>query len=95
MNRGFAVSRFRGLAVRVFVILGCMVSAVDATACSVCFGNSSSPLAKATDNGVLFLLVIIGAVQIGFVALFVTFWLRSRALRRRRESFHLIEGGAH
>ena len=30
-----------------------------------------------------------------FVALFVTFWRRARAIRRRRESFHLIEGGAH
>jgi hypothetical protein len=38
---------------------------------------------------------VIGLVQIGFVALFVTFWRRARAIRRRRESFHLIEGGAH
>ncbi len=73
----------------------CLVPAAWINACPVCFGNSSSPLAKATDNGVLFLLVIVGAVQLGFIALFVTFWLRARALRRRRESFHLIEGGAH
>lgn len=64
-------------------------------ACPVCFGNPASPLTKGTSNGILFLLGIIGIVQIGFVALFVTFWRRARALRRRRESFHLIEGGAH
>jgi hypothetical protein len=64
-------------------------------ACPVCFGNPASPLTKGTSNGILFLLSVIGIVQIGFVALFVTFWRRARALRRRRESFHLIEGGAH
>ncbi len=92
--RGFAVSRARGLAVKIAAAVGCLLP-VTANACTVCFGNSSSPLAKGTDNGVLFLLAIIGVVQLGFVALFVTFWMRARALRRRRESFHLIEGGVH
>jgi len=52
-------------------------------------------MTQGTSNGILFLLGVIGLVQIGFVALFVNFWRRARALRRRRESFHLIEGGAH
>ena len=72
-----------------------MLSAISASACPVCFGNPQSPLTQGTSNGILFLLGVIGLVQIGFVALFVTFWRRARAIRRRRESFHLIEGGAH
>jgi hypothetical protein len=72
-----------------------LLSAISVHACPVCFGNPDSPLTKGTSNGILFLLGIIGLVQIGFVALFVTFWRRARAIRRRRESFHLIEGGAH
>ena len=72
-----------------------LLPAIPAWACPVCFGNPDSPLTKGTSNGILFLLAIIGLVQIGFIALFVTFWRRARAIRRRRESFHLIEGGAH
>ena len=70
-------------------------AASAASACPVCFGNSNSPLAQGTNNGILFLLGIVVFVQIAFAALFVTFWRRARAIRRRRESFHLIEGGAH
>ena len=65
-----------------------------AAACPVCFGDPNSPMTKGTDNAVWFLLGVIGFVQIGFVALFVTFWRRARAQRRHRQSFHLLEGGA-
>ena len=74
------------------VLIAC---ATLASACPVCYGNQQTPLTKSAGNGVLFLLGIVGSVQIGFVALFVTFWRRARAIRRHRESFHLIEGGAH
>ena len=78
-----------------FAAVCCLLSAVRTFACPVCFGDPNSSLVKGTSNGILFLLGVIGLVQIGFVALFVTFWRRARTLRRRRESFHLIEGGAH
>ena len=66
---------------------------VIANACPVCFGDPSSPLSKGATNGVWFLLGVIGFVQIGLVALFVTFWRRARAMKKFREQFHLIEGG--
>jgi hypothetical protein len=66
---------------------------VIANACPVCFGNPNSPLSKGATNGVLFLLGIIGIVQIGFVALFITFWRRARAVKKFREQFQVIEGG--
>lgn len=84
-----------GSAIRYLLSASYLLSAIPAWACPVCFGNPDSPLTKGTSNGILFLLGVIGLVQIGFVALFITFWRRARAIRRRRESFHLIEGGAH
>lgn len=67
--------------------------AQSAFACPVCFGDPSSPLTKGATNAVWFLLGVIGFVQIGLVALFVTFWRRAKARNKFREQFHLIEGG--
>ncbi len=79
---------------RVAWLLGCLVAAVaaSANACPVCFGGPSS-LSKGMDTAILFLLSIVGLVQLGFVALFWTFWRRAKELRRRRESFQIIDGG--
>ena len=63
-------------------------------ACPVCFGDPNSPLVKGANNGVWVLLGIIAFVQIGFVALFISFWKRAKQLRAKREQFRLIEGGA-
>jgi hypothetical protein len=65
-----------------------------ASACPACFGDPNSAMTHGASNGVLFMLGIVGFVQVGFVALFWTFWRRARAIRLRREQFHLIEGGA-
>jgi hypothetical protein len=69
-----------------------MLFASAANACPVCFGGPSS-LSKGMDSAILFLLTVVGLVQLGFVALFWSFWRRAKELRRKRESFHLIEGG--
>ena len=65
-----------------------------AHACPTCYGDPNSPMTKGSNNAILFMLGIIGFVQVGFVGLFVTFWRRARALRRRRESLRLLDGGA-
>ncbi len=80
---------------RVFVA-GCLsfvAAAQTAMACPVCFGDPSSPLTKGAANAIWFLIGIIGLVQIGFVALFFSFWRRARAMRRIREQMHVIQGG--
>ena len=66
-----------------------------ALACPVCYGNPSDPMVKGTNNGVWVLLGIIGFVQIGFVAMFWSFWKRARDQKRFRDQFHVIEGGPH
>jgi hypothetical protein len=62
-----------------------------AQACPVCFGGASS--GKGMDAAIFFLLAVVGLVQLGFVALFISFWRRGRELRKKRESFRLLEGG--
>jgi len=81
--------------VRKFFALASILVAQSAMACPVCFGDPSSPLTKGATNAVWFLLGIVGLVQAGFVALFVSFRRRARAMRRVREQFHVIQGGVH
>ena len=96
-SRGLGVSRWstarpRNLATALLVLAILFVSP-SLFACPVCFGGPSS-LSKGMDTAILFLLSIVGLVQLGFVALFWTFWRRAKELRRRRDSFQIIEGGA-
>ena len=75
--------------------LATLLFAQIASACPVCFGSPDDPLVKGASNGVWVLLGVIGFVQIGFAALFWSFWRRARAMRRFRDSLRVIEGGTH
>ena len=59
-------------------------------ACPSCYGAPNSAMTRGSNNGILFMLGIVGFVQLGFVALFWSFWKRAK---ERRERFHVIEGG--
>ena len=84
-------TRFAFAALIVVAVLGAVEPAM---ACPVCWGESDSPMAQAMNNGILFLLGIIGTVQIGFVALFVSFRRRGKEVQERRDSFEVIDGGS-
>ena len=86
---------FRSVFRVVLPVLLVLFAPVIASACPVCYGPPDEPMVKGTNNGVWVLLGVIGFVQIGFVALFWSFWRRARELRRFRESLHVIEGGPH
>lgn len=79
-----------------FVVIALALLLVPAilSACPVCYGAPNSPMTKSSNNAIIFMLGIIGFVQVGFVAMFWSFWRRARELRRLRESFQVIEGGA-
>ena len=62
-------------------------------ACPVCFGDPNSTMVKGTNNGIFFLLGVIGFVQVGLGAMFLAFWRRARALRARRDALRVIDGG--
>ena len=64
-----------------------------AMACPVCYGDPNSSMAKGMNNAIIFLLAVVGFVQIGFVALFWSWWRRARQMRQKREQLRVIEGG--
>ncbi len=76
-----------------FVVALAVVSP-PAQACAVCYGAADSPMTQGMNNAILFLLSIVGFVQVGFVALFVSIRRRTRRLQQQRDRFQLIEGGA-
>lgn len=82
------------LTVLVVILLSSWLIPQMATACAVCYGDVDSPMTAGMNNGILVLLAVIAAVQIGFVALFVSIRQRSRREQRRKSRFHLIQRGA-
>ena len=76
------------------ITLIALILAPQAFGCSVCYGAPGDPLVKGANNGIMFLLGIVGLVQIGFIAMFWSFWRRAREQRRFRESLRVIEGGS-
>jgi len=59
-------------------------------ACPVCWGSPDDPMVKGVNSGIWVLLGLVGFVQIGFVAMFWSFWRNGREHRRFRESFRVI-----
>ena len=82
----------RGVWILGAAMLALAVPAV-AEACPVCFGQAEGPAAEALNRGVLVMLGVVGAVQFGFVALFVGIWRRGKRLAQQREGFTVINGG--
>lgn len=73
------------------VLIVTLLFANGAFACSVCWGSPDDPMVKSVNKGIWVLLGFIGFVQLGFVALFWSFWRRAREQRRFRESFHVVD----
>jgi len=71
-----------------------MLLAPALSACPVCYGAGPGPATDGLNNAIIFLLIIVGLVQAGFIALFWSFRKRAKALQARRESFRVLEGGA-
>ena len=79
-----------GRALFAAMAIAAILAPVAANACPVCFGNPDSPMTKGTSNGVMFLLGIVGFVQVGFVALFFSFWRRAKALKKFKDQFYVV-----
>ena len=78
-----------GLAIAVIAL-----GADAASACAVCYGGADDAMTQGMNNGILTLLAVVGLVQVGFVAMFVSFWRRGKKRRNQRDKFQLIDGGA-
>ena len=70
-----------------------LVGGSPAQACEVCFGAADDPATLGMNNAILFLLGVIGLVQVGFVTLFWEFRKRSRSLAEKKEKFRVLQGG--
>lgn len=82
------------------VLLLVALFAQSAAACPVCYGAPGDPMVKGVNNGIWVLLGLVGFVQIGFAAMFWSFWKRAREQKRFREQFHIAgssssQGGMH
>lgn len=84
----------RVVAISVVAGLALLLFAEPAAACATCFGAEDSALTKGMNGAILTLLGIIGVVQIGFIAMFAGFLIRSKRLSERRDRFRLVRGGA-
>lgn len=80
--------------VALFAAGAMLLAAEPALACAVCYGAPGDPMVKGMNSGIWVLLGLVGFVQIGFVAMFWSFWRRAREQRRFRESLRVIEGGS-
>jgi len=56
-----------------------------AMACPVCFGQSDSPMAQATNMGIIFMLVVVAIVLVGFASFFINLIRRANALPKLAE----------
>lgn len=66
------------------VTLALAAPALPSLACAVCFGDSDSPMAKAADMSMLFMIIVTYFVIVGGFATVVA--LRIRARRRALEA---------
>ena len=76
-------------------LMAIFLSAEPAGACAVCYGAADSAMTKGVNNGIMALLGVIAAVQIGFVALFISIRQRGRNLDRRNSRVEVIQEGAN
>jgi hypothetical protein len=57
-----------------------------ALACPVCFGNSDAPMAKATNLGILAMLVVVAGMLASFAAFFIYLNRRARMIGESNEA---------
>ena len=81
-------------AVAILIAVALLGVVEPAMACPVCWGESDSPMARGMNNGIVLLLGVIGTVQIGLVAMFVSFRRRGKEYRKHKDSFEVINGGS-
>ncbi len=74
--------RLARMSLAIFACLGALLSAQPVLACSVCYGDPNSAMAKGARAGVLVLLGVAGAVLMGIASLLI-FWMRRAAQLER------------
>ena len=70
------------------LIVACLVLAAPHTAlaCPVCFGQSDSPMAIATNMGIIVMLVVVAGVLSAFASFFIYLMRRARIVAAQEAS---------
>lgn len=77
-------TRRHAFLVRSFVLALVLIGAPRAAmACPVCFGNSDSPLAIATNMGIIAMLLVVAGVLGGFASFFIYLGRRARRIAQQ------------
>jgi hypothetical protein len=85
--------RVRSLTLAVSALALAYLPSAPVWACTVCFGDPSSSETRGLRGAILFLLVLVGLVQVGFVKLFWTFRRRAKSIDERKKRFQVVRGG--
>jgi hypothetical protein len=85
--------RIRSMAIAITAWLLVLVPAAPLHACTVCFGDPNSAETRGLRGAILFLLVVVALVQVGFLRLFWTFRQRAKLHDQRKKRFSVIRGG--
>lgn len=70
----------------------CFLS-LPAAACEACFGDPNAPETHGVRNAILFMLTMVGLVQVGFVKLFWDFRQRGKRMAETPSKPKVLEGG--
>ena len=65
---------------KTLLTLGLLAAPRAALACPVCFGNNDSPMAIATNMGIIAMLVVVAGVLGGFATFFIYLMRRARRI---------------
>jgi hypothetical protein len=91
------VTRRRPLVVAIAAVLVgaalLLALAEPASACTVCFGDPNSAETRGLRGAIVFLLVLVGLVQVGFLRLFWVFRRRAKSLDDRKKQLRILRGG--
>jgi len=87
------MTRLRSIAIALAAAVAVVAPGTPVWACTVCFGDPDSAETRGLRGAILFLLLLVGLVQVGFVRLFWVFRQRSRSLDERKKRFQIVRGG--
>ena len=87
------MTRARAIAIAAAAWVLALMPVTPIEACTVCFGDPNSAETKGLRGAILFLLLLVGVVQIGFLRLFWGIRQRAKLHNERKKRFSIVRGG--
>jgi hypothetical protein len=87
------MTRARSIAIAVAAWALVLLPGMPVEACTTCFGDPNSAETRGLRGAIVFLLILVGLVQVGFVRLFWGIRRRSKLYDERKRRFSVLRGG--